>query len=308
MADETTSSVTVFFDLPWEDIVFSHIFKYLEISQIFSCRRVSKTFKKMCQCYFDSCRSLNCSEKASSKTKRNSLMPPEAFKTIVQNNNSLQHLILKDCKDTVNQDSLIKILKRSPRLLTLDISGILNSTNLVLFVVGEHCRSLKKISLSGCRWVDTDGIVNLSMCCPELEYIDLSGCWEITDYCVTSLASFSSHLQHIALNGCYGITNNGLRSISRSCQCLKHLGVTSCWRITDVAIRAIGEYCAALESLDVKDCRDVTEASLARLRVRGIDIDVAKPPAGAMAYMGNVRIGRLSGNLYPNFPVINLNI
>lgn len=301
MADSATNSGTFFYGLPWEDVIISHIFKYLEISEIFSLRRVCKHFQKLCQHYFDSCRYLDCS-------KRRSEMPLQSFKIILRDNSSLQHLILKDCRNTINEETLIEVLKRSARLLSLDLSGISNLTNLVFFVIAEHCKNLKKISLAQCRWVATDGIVNLSMCCPDLEYVNLSGCWEVSDYCVTSLASFSNQLKYLSLNGCYGITNNGLRSISRSCRLLAHLGISGCWRITDDSVRAIGEYCEGLASLEVKDCRDVTEASLARLRLRGIDIDVEKPPVGAMAYMGNFRMGRVEENLFANFPIINLNI
>ena len=38
--------------------------------------------------------------------------------------------------------------------------------------------------------------------------------------------------------------------------------------------RLVGEYCKNLQFLNVNDCRSVTEASLARLRVRGLQIDV----------------------------------
>ena len=40
----------------------------------------------------------------------------------------------------------------------------------------------------------------------------------------------------------------------------------------------LGEYAQSLEALQVRDCRDVTEASLAKLRVKGIRIDVRPPP------------------------------
>lgn len=306
MADRKTLSGVDFLDLPWEDVVFSHIFKYLKISQIFNCRRVSKTFKKLCQNYFDSCRILNCSELGS--RGKTVLVPAKAFKLMVQNNTSLQQLTLKGCKDTVNDGIIVDVLRRSPRLLSLDLSGLLHLTNLVLFVIAENCQNLKKISLAGCRWVSTDGIIRLSLCCTSLEYIDISGCWEITDYCVTSLASFCNNLKFISVSGCYGITDNGLRAISRSCPFLMHLGVSGCWRVSDDAIRAIGEYCSELKSLQVKDCRDVTEASLARLRLREIEIDVMKPPTHGMPLIGNVRIARVGNEFVPYLPVINLNI
>jgi F-box/leucine-rich repeat protein 15 len=301
MADDSTSfgSSIVFFDLPWEDIVFSHIFNTMSLSQISLCRRVCKTFKDICDNYFKTCRVLNCSEAKDRLT-------PEAFDFITRGNTSLQRLILNNCRNSVSEGVLVKILKENPNITHLDLSGLSSLTNLTLFTIAEHCKMLKVIRLSECRWVSSDGIVNLSLCCADLEHIDLTGCWEVTDYCITSLSSFCNKIKYISLNGCYSISDNCLRSISRSCPQLTFLGLKGCWRVSDDAVRSIGEYCQSLESLEVKDCRDVTEASLCRLRLRGVKIDVLKPAARGVPFLPLQM--RLADPMFSHMPVVNLNI
>ncbi|XP_031563603.1 F-box/LRR-repeat protein 15-like [Actinia tenebrosa] len=302
MADGSTRKTrsVIFFDLPWEDIIFPHIFNTLSLTQISSCRRVCKTFKDLCDSFFKTCKVLDCFEAKDRLTSK-------AFDFITLENTSLQRLILKDCKNFVREESLIKVLKRNSKLISLYLSGLSCLTNLILFTIGEHCKNLRAISLSECRWVSSDGVVNLSLCCTDLEFIDLTGCWEVTDYCITSLASFCNKLDYISLNGCYSISDNGLRAISRSCPKLVFLGLKGCWRITDDAIRSIGEYCVALEALEVNDCRDVTEASLARLRLKGVEIDVQKPGRRGVPFLPLHNM-RLADPAFPHMPVVNLNI
>lgn len=301
MAEDSTrkTSSVIFFDLPWEDIIFPHIFNTLSLTQISSCRRVCKTFKDLCDNFFKTCKVLDCSEAKDRLT-------PEAFDFITRENTSLQRLILKDCKNFVREESLIKVLKRNLKLVELDLSGLSCLTNLILFTIGEHCKHLKTISLCECRWVSSDGVVNLSLCCTDLEHVDLTGCWEVTDYCITSLASFCNKLDYISLNGCYSISDNGLRAISRSCPKLTFLGLKGCWRVSDDALRSIGEYCQELTCLEVKDCRDVTEASLARLRLKGVEIDVQKPASRGVPFLPLHM--RLADPVFPHIPVVNLNI
>ena len=66
----------------------------------------------------------------------------------------------------------------------------------------------------------------------------------------------------------------------------------------------VGEYCPFLTILEIKDCRDISEASLARLRLRGVKIDMEQ------AKWTNMPAGP---NEYPErrdwrIPMVNLNI
>ncbi|XP_001626109.3 F-box/LRR-repeat protein 15 [Nematostella vectensis] len=267
--EDIVRSRAEFFDLPWEDVVFSHILSHLKLSQVFLLRRVCRTFHEMCSVYFKTSSSLDFS----GETRLTS----EALRIITRENISLQKLVLKNCKNPLKEDALKDILQRNPRLIVLDLSGCSTLTNLTSFTIAEFCPLLKEIRLSECRWVSPDGIIQVSLCCKDLEIVDLTGCWEITDHSVCSLASFCNKLKVILLNGCYSISDDSVRAIGRLCPSLTDLGLCGCWRVSNPAISHIGEYCSKLKFLAVKDCRDVTEASLARLRARGVEVDIAKP-------------------------------
>ena len=265
MAD--TGEECSFFDLPWEDVVFVHILPHLSLRQLFQCRRVCKVLKEITDTYFKICRKLDCSEVSCRLTG-------PAFDLMTKASTHLQCLRLAYCKNWLDQDALRNILKQNPRLQELDLTGCSSLTNLTLFTLTESCRSLKELRLRECRWVSSDAVTQLSLCCTDLEVVDLGGCWEVVDACVASLVSCCTKLKFLSVNDCYSVSDQSISLIAKCCSGLQHLGVKSCWRVTNSSIVLVGEYCKQLKSLEVKDCRDINEISLARLRPKGIQIDV----------------------------------
>ena len=291
--------MALFSILPLEDVIFLHIFPHFTLPELFKCRRVCKFFREACDSYFAWQRSLDCSQVCS-----RSRLTADAFRLITRANSSLQLLVLKSCKSWLDDTVLVEILKRNTRLCELDLTACSSLTNLSLFTLAEFNSGLKVLKLRECRWVSSDAIIQVSLCCNGLQHVDLTGCWEVTDSCVSSLASCCSGLQTLLLNDCYSVSDNSIRIIANSCPKLSHLGLKGCWRVSNSAVKLIGEYCAYLGILEVKDCRDISEASLARLRVRGVKIDVDK-----------TKRLRLHAGLYGyveqedwRIPVVNLNI
>ena len=286
-----------FFNLPWEDVIFLHIFPHFSIQQLFKCRRVSRFFREVCDSYFAWQRSLDCSEVSSRLTTN-------AFSLLTKASSSLQLVVLKNCKGWLDEASLVEVLKRNPRISELDLTACSSLTNLSLYTLAEFNSGLRVIKLRECRWVSSDAVIQLSLCCNGLQHVDLTGCWEVTDSCVSSLASCCNGLQTLLLNDCYSVSDNSVRIVANSCPKLSHLGLKGCWRVSNTAIKLIGEYCPYLDTLKVRDCRDISEASLARLRLRGVKIDV-----------GKTKRLRLHAGLYGyvehddwQIPVVNLNI
>lgn len=286
-----------FLTLPWEDVIFLHVFPHLTIPQLFKCRRVCKFFREACDSYFAWQKTLDCSRVCSRLTA-------SAFSLITTANSSLQVLILKNCKSWLDETVLVQILKRNNRLCELDLTACSGLTNLSLFTLAEFNRTIKVIKLRECRWVSSDAITQVSLCCGGLLHVDLTGCWEVTDSCVSSLASCCAGLKTLLLNDCYSVSDDSVRIIANSCPRLSHLGLRGCWRVSNSAVKMIGEYCPYLGILEVKDCRDISEASLARLRIRGVKIDVDR-----------TKRLRLHAGLYGyveqndwRIPVVNLNV
>lgn len=267
MADGLPSISPNFFSLPWEDVVFLHIFPHFTIPQLFQFRRVCRFCRDACDSYFAWQRSLDCCQVSSRLTSN-------AFTLITKSNSCLRLLKLKNCKNWLSDTVLVEILKRNPRLYELDLTGCSCLTNATLFTLAEFNPGLKVLKLRECRWVSSDAITQVSLCCNGLQHVDLTGCWEVMDSCVSSLASCCNGLQTLLLNDCYGVSDNSIRIIANSCPKLTHLGLRGCWRVSNSAVKLIGEYCPYLSVLEVKDCRDISEASLARLRNRGVKVDV----------------------------------
>ncbi|XP_067046185.1 F-box/LRR-repeat protein 15-like [Acropora muricata] len=258
-----------FFNLPLEDVIFLHIFPHFTIPQLCHCRKVCKFFREACDSYFAWQKSLDCSQVASR-------LSAKAFSLITQGNSSLRVLVLKNCKSWLDETLLVDILKRNTRLCELDLTACSSLTNLSLFTLAECNSSLKVLKVRECRWVSSDAIIQVSLCCIGLQRVDLSGCWEVTDACVSSLASCCKELETLLLNDCYSVSDNSIRIVANCCHKLSHLALKGCWRVSNAAVKMIGEYCQYLSILEVKDCRDISEASLARLRLNGVKIDVDK--------------------------------
>jgi len=66
----------------------------------------------------------------------------------------------------------------------------------------------------------------------------------------------------------------------------------------------VGEYCPLLTNLEVRDCRDISEASLARLRIRGVRIDVEQAKWTNMPVGPNEYVEQRDWRI----PMVNLNI
>ena len=268
MADaEVLLPMLTFFDLPHEDVIFVRILLLLSLQDLFLCRRVCRSFKEVVDSYFKVCRKIDCSGVANRLTRK-------AFVLMTRYNTNLQGLNVAYCKRWLDQDALIRVLGESSRLQMLDLTGCSTLSNQVLFTLTAACRSIRSLYLRECRWVSCEAITQISHCCTELEIIDLGGCWEVVDLCVISLVSFCSKLRVLTLNDCYSLTDDSVVFIARNCSRLQHLGLKSCWRVTNSSINLVGEYCRHLNSLEVLDCRDINEISLARIRVRGVHVDV----------------------------------
>lgn len=297
MADSHPSIPPNFFNLPWEDVVFLHIFPQFTIPQLFKLRRVSRFCREACDSYFAWQRALDCSQVSSRLTAR-------ALTLITKANSSLRLLVLKNCKSWLCDTVLVDILKRNTRLHELDLTACSGVSNLALFTLAEFNPSLKVLKLRECRWVSSDAVTQVSLCCTSLEHVDLTGCWEVMDACVSSLASCCNGLKTLLLNDCYGVSDNCIRIIANYCPKLSHLGIRGCWRVSNSAVKMIGEYCPFLKNLEVKDCRDISEASLARLRIRGVTIDVEKAKWLRMA----VGLNEFPEQVDWRIPMVNLNI
>lgn len=253
---------------------------------------MSKLFNELCLNFFKVCHFLDFSFVANRVTE-------SAFVKITLESCGLKVLILENCKSIVRDKVLVELLQRNPQLNCLNLSGCNGLTNDCLENIGGNCANLSKIYLKECRWVSPEGVKNVALSCKLLRVVDLSGCWEVNDDCLTVLVKSCPEIYQLSVNGCYGITEHSLHVVSRHLSKLTRLELDGCWRVTNYAIQMIGEYCHGLRFLNVKDCRDISEASLARLRVRGVDVNVAAimPPSLILQGLVNKRAMHMTPSL-----------
>ncbi|CAL4182155.1 unnamed protein product, partial [Meganyctiphanes norvegica] len=100
-------------DLPWEDVVFKHIFPYLSTQEHCRLRNVSKDFLQL-QCeYMNKCEKLDFS---------NCKMSDEVFAKITSGCEKLKWLSMANCA-WISDQVLMNLLKRNLNLLHMDMSS-----------------------------------------------------------------------------------------------------------------------------------------------------------------------------------------
>lgn len=251
---------TTLLDIPWHDVLFTHIFPKLNLKEIFRLRQVSSELKLAVTEYFK----LNKTVELSSM---NSVFNSKAFTLLTSEASCIRRLILSNCKWLTNS-CLRPVLEKNKNLVELDISGCSSVTNECLLVLAENAKFLQRLCLKNCHWVSASAVISIAFHCQYLENVDLASCWEVNDEAVCQLVSHGSSLKNLSIARIYGITDRSLSMVAEMCPKLEELNVAGCWRITDWGVRMIGEYCRNMRYLKVDDCRDVTEKSLATLRLR----------------------------------------
>ncbi|XP_077999753.1 uncharacterized protein LOC144452525 [Glandiceps talaboti] len=268
--DESEERINLL-DLPWDDILISRILLFLPMKQLFNLQRVSKHFQELIHQYMASCSVLDFSSIGSKVTK-------EAFLTAVERTESLRVLSLHNCKGWLKDEILMPVIARNKHLRSVDLGSSSGLTSQSVHCIAVNCCELTSITLSECHWVQAPSMAVLALNCRNLQHVDLTSCWELDDETVITLIMTNPGLKFLSLAKIYGITDVVIDMLARSCPKLECLNIQGCWRITNSVIRLLGDCCPKLRRLGVEDCRDVSEASLARLRVKGIEIDVKQPP------------------------------
>ncbi|KAI8504008.1 F-box/LRR-repeat protein 15 [Branchiostoma belcheri] len=262
--------LTILDILPWEDVLNRHVLPCLSLPDLFRLRQANSQALHLVTTFFCSTFKIDLSPYSSKIT-------PDAFRLILGENCVLNVLVLSGCKNWLTDRLLVPVILRNQRLLRLNISNCLHLQSETIQAVAENCPSLTALSLKDCHWLNVPSFLMVAVSCRELEKVDLTSCWEINDECVMSLVVACQKITHLSLAKIYGITNQAIDAVAKGCPRLQYLDVQGCWRVNNFAIRNVGEYCKHLKVIKVSDCRDVTEASLARLRLRGVKVDVPAP-------------------------------
>ncbi|XP_030629219.1 F-box/LRR-repeat protein 15 [Chanos chanos] len=268
-------------DLPWEDVLVTHVFCYLPLRHLVSLQRVSKSFRSLIQVYLANCRVFDA-------TQLGPHIPKEAFCNMLQDNKVLQSLAIQNCSDWITDIELLPVIGQNQHLLRVDMRGCSRLSRHSLVAVSLTCGRLQHLGLAHCEWVDSLSLRSLADHCRELRSLDLTACRQLKDEAICYLARKCRVLRSLSVAVNANITDVAVEEVAKNCRELEQLDLTGCLRVRNDAIRTVAEYCPKLQSLKVNHCHNVTESSLGLLRRRNVDIDVEPPLQRALVLLQDV--------------------
>ncbi|XP_060795057.1 F-box/LRR-repeat protein 15 [Neoarius graeffei] len=268
-------------DLPWEDVLVTHVLCYLPLRHLLSLQRVSKSFRSLVQVYLASCRSF-------SPAQTGPYIPKEAFCSMLCDNRVLQSLSVHGCCDWITDEELLPVIGQNQQLQRVDLHGCVHLTRHALVAVALSCPRLQHLGLAHCEWVDNLVLRSVADHCTQLRTLDLTACRQLRDEAVCYGATRWPTLRSLSVAINANITDMTIEEVAKCCRELEHLDLTGCMKIRNEAIRTVAEYCTKLQSLKVNHCHNINESSLCVLRRRNVDIDVEPPLQRALVLLQNV--------------------
>ncbi|XP_026110519.1 F-box/LRR-repeat protein 15 [Carassius auratus] len=268
-------------DLPWEDVLVTHVFCYLPLRHLVSLQCVSKSFRSLVQVYLANCRKFD-------PTQTGPHIPKEAFCSMLRHNQVLHHLCVSNCSDWITDKELLPVIGQNQHLLRVDLRGCVHLSRHALVAVSLSCPRLQHLTLAHCEWVDSLALRSLADHCPDLRSLDITACRQLKDQAVCYLAGKCPELRSLSVAVNANITDTAVEEVAKKCRELERLDLTGCLRVRNEAIRTLAEYCPKLQSLKVNHCHNVTESSLGVLRRRDVEIDVEPPLQRALVLLQDV--------------------
>lgn len=273
MINDDTNHKIGFASMPWQDVIYARIFLYLNATEIFKLRRVSKECFAIVEKYFTLSHELDLSGEV------RKMVTPEASDIMTDNAKQLRTLIIPGASEWLNDKKLEVMLQRNHFITTLNIANNSQLTNKVLISISKHCANLKELNISNCPWAESNELSSVIQSNKHLESIDLSSCWNLSNEVILTLIDCCKCVKHLNLSNIYSLQDTTVSYIAKNCKSIESLSVNGCWRVDNESIVLLREYAKKLKCLNVSDCRSVTEISLARLRVRGVAVNIPAPKA-----------------------------
>ncbi|XP_048361534.1 F-box/LRR-repeat protein 15 [Sphaerodactylus townsendi] len=257
-------------ELPWEDVLGPLVLSRLPLRQLLSLRRVSRAFRALVRLHLARLRRFDAEQAGPH-------IPKSAFCVLLQDNEALQQLALRNCSAWLSDMELLPVISQNHHLQHIELSGCTQLSRQTLVAISLSCPHLRQLSLAHCEWVDSLSLRSLADHCKELESLDLTACRQLKDDAICYLVRRCARLKSLSLAVNANVGDAAVEEIAKSCPQLEHLDLTGCLRVKNDSIRTLAEYCPKLRALKVKHCNDVVESSLSVLRSRGVELDVEPP-------------------------------
>lgn len=167
--------------LPWDDVVFLHIFPCLDLKALFCLAGGCSILRQMVHTYLKKMRIVNIGKYGSRFTE-------QALNFLLGQLCACQKLILKNCKSTLTDSILSLALKNNNMLKHLDVSNCSGLSDHSLQSLSVSCLEITHLSLQNCVWLSPEAITNVALHCIKLKSLDLSGCWHVTDAAIITIS------------------------------------------------------------------------------------------------------------------------
>jgi hypothetical protein len=156
---------------------------------------------------------------------------------------SLRGLILSDCVN-VTDAGIVAVARKCQQLEEIALDRVTKSekiTDTACAALGEHCKKLQRVNLSGCRFL-TDGALQwlATGCGASLQHVSLRDNALLTDASARFLGTNCPQLVSIALDNVANVSDVGLRMIAAGCSNLRALNVRGLYLVSDGAARDFG--------------------------------------------------------------------
>ncbi|XP_068202468.1 F-box/LRR-repeat protein 15 isoform X1 [Palaemon carinicauda] len=262
MAGEREKEPLKLTDLPWDDVIFRHIFPKLSAADLCRLRRVCQEFLELHIQYMASCTHLDLSK---------STMTNEVFQKLTSPCKCLRWISVASCNWIVDV-SLIQLFNNNPHLLSINLSGCEGLSGAALQSAVVNCKKLTSLYLADLPWLTRGGWQVITLHLAGLQKIDARACWDADDETLKNFFLKFRGLKEVRLSKVGTVSDNSLYFLAHSCQELEVLDVSHCWLVSEDGIKQVVEYCKRLKVLNVEGCRDLSETYLCSLQVKKIKI------------------------------------
>ncbi|XP_065831178.1 F-box/LRR-repeat protein 2-like [Oscarella lobularis] len=245
-------------DVPLNDDVLLSIFSYLDIREIICLERVCKRWRSLALCLWKSKSRLNF---RNSFSLSQGVLTDKIFDSIVVKRGcrGLKILDLSSCSRCLTDYCLLVIGNTCKSLEELDLSGVSVTVQSVKFLV-ENCKKLEVVRLRRCFSAGEKCLWWIFRRCPNLRVIDFEGCMKFTGKCFFVAGP---NLTTVLLSQCHKVTDDAFQFLNRAGCALTRVDVSGCVQLTDSAAREIVKF--PLTHLKMSNCPKVRFIELKRL-------------------------------------------
>jgi len=157
-------------------------------------------------------------------------MPEYDINAIVENCKKLEQLFASK----ISVDNISKTLQNCPNIthLSLDNSNI--NDDELLQLIQKYPR-LQVLNLYGNMNITDKSIIELALKCTQISFLNLSWCYHISDESIIAIATHSKKLVYLELNNT-AITDVSVNALMENCSTLKVLSFHYCSKLSESII------------------------------------------------------------------------